>query len=310
MKAVQYLQNLGAANWGVICDFSPWVMEVSERDGLTIFTEDLPEVEALPRDEVMSFLIERRPSAVIPYLKHVVHSWREENPVFHTSLALHYKEYIMELIASGKETPKELAGGRVYNATVQEARRELRKLLMSPASKHDPTLLEGNFPVDSLEEERAILLGSLGRHLEALVLLLYRLKDIPAAIAHCKRFDGDAGDREDQGVYSLAFKLLLRPPDVKVLRALNLPTNSAPPGNIDHALELLSSPSCKVDLGTALSCLPDDVAVEKIEPFLRKRMEERLSRRNHERLVRGLMHAEHLQVTSKVFATIFIIHVM
>lgn len=35
---------------------------------LQIFTEDLPEVEALPRDKVLSFLIENFKSLAIPYL--------------------------------------------------------------------------------------------------------------------------------------------------------------------------------------------------------------------------------------------------
>ncbi len=78
---------------------------------------------------------------------------------------------------------------------------------------------------------------------------------------------------------------------------MGLPINATPPADVSTALSLLSPPSSsRVSLSTALECLPDDIAVREVGDFLRARMEERLARRNHQKILRGLRHAEHLQV--------------
>ncbi|KAG7248952.1 hypothetical protein CRUP_015144, partial [Coryphaenoides rupestris] len=57
-RTVQYLQRLGVENLGMIFEFSPWVLKICPEDGLKIFTEDLTEVETLPRERVLGFLRE------------------------------------------------------------------------------------------------------------------------------------------------------------------------------------------------------------------------------------------------------------
>ena len=51
-----YLQHLGPDYIDLILEFSGWVLEQDSEEGLTIFTEDLPEVDALPRDKVTIWL--------------------------------------------------------------------------------------------------------------------------------------------------------------------------------------------------------------------------------------------------------------
>ena len=98
-----------------------------------------------------------------------------------------------------------------------------------------------------------------------------------------------------------AFRYLLGPVESSVLRSLGLPTNAClPAGNKEAALSLLEpAASSRVDLATALECLPDDIPVQRVETYLRAKMEEGIARRNHQRVLRALMHAEHLQVQRK-----------
>uniref|UniRef100_A0AAQ5ZVP4 CNH domain-containing protein n=1 Tax=Amphiprion ocellaris TaxID=80972 RepID=A0AAQ5ZVP4_AMPOC len=85
-RTVQYLQRLGVENLGIIFEFSPWVLKICPEDGLKIFTEDLTEVETLPRDKVLQFLKEGFEELAIPYLEHIIYIWDEKGPEFHNVL--------------------------------------------------------------------------------------------------------------------------------------------------------------------------------------------------------------------------------
>lgn len=54
-RTIQYLQHLGTEQKGLIFEFANWVIEKHPEDGLRIFTEDIHEVENLPRPEVLDY---------------------------------------------------------------------------------------------------------------------------------------------------------------------------------------------------------------------------------------------------------------
>nr|XP_029513110.1 vam6/Vps39-like protein [Oncorhynchus nerka] len=85
-------------NLGIIFEFSPWVLKICPEDGLKIFTEDLTEVETLPRDKVLNFLKEGFKELTIPYLEHIVHVWEEMEPEFHNVLIQLYLERVQGLM--------------------------------------------------------------------------------------------------------------------------------------------------------------------------------------------------------------------
>uniref|UniRef100_A0A671PEN1 Vam6/Vps39-like protein n=1 Tax=Sinocyclocheilus anshuiensis TaxID=1608454 RepID=A0A671PEN1_9TELE len=97
-RTVQYLQRLGVENLGIIFEFSPWVLKICPEDGLKIFTEDLTEVETLPRDKVLNFLKEGFQELAIPYLEHIIHLWDETRPEFHNVLIQLYLEKVQGLM--------------------------------------------------------------------------------------------------------------------------------------------------------------------------------------------------------------------
>ena len=63
-----------------------------------MFTEDLPEVETLPRDRVLGFLREGFQELAIPYLEHILHEWQEKGPHFHNVLVQLYLERVQGLM--------------------------------------------------------------------------------------------------------------------------------------------------------------------------------------------------------------------
>lgn len=122
-------------NLGIIFEFSPWVLKICPEDGLKvgkciqyklillihttsrspsgplfiyklcfhfifiqIFTEDLTEVETLPRDKVLNFLRDGFTELAIPYLEHIIYVWDEKGPEFHNVLIQLYLERVQVLM--------------------------------------------------------------------------------------------------------------------------------------------------------------------------------------------------------------------
>lgn len=49
-------------------DFAGWVLDANPEEGLKMFTEDIAEVEQLPRPKVLDYLLRTHKDLVIPYL--------------------------------------------------------------------------------------------------------------------------------------------------------------------------------------------------------------------------------------------------
>ena len=59
---------LGKDHINLILDFAGWVLDANSEEGLKIFTEDIAEVEQLPRPKVLDYLLRTHKDLVIPYL--------------------------------------------------------------------------------------------------------------------------------------------------------------------------------------------------------------------------------------------------
>lgn len=104
-RTIQYLQHLGTEHKQLIFEFAGWVLEKSPEDGLKIFTEDLQEVEDLPRAEVLDYLLKNHQSLVIPYLEHIIHTWNESKPIFHNILIKQYYDQIKNMKLGSLNSP-------------------------------------------------------------------------------------------------------------------------------------------------------------------------------------------------------------
>jgi hypothetical protein len=104
------LQKLGPEYFDLIIDNSKWVFDEDSKMGLQvscaqvpadfeIFTADEPEVEALPREQVVNFLSKHNSSACVGYLEHVINDLGDASPDFHDKLA---ELYLAEVKAKSK----------------------------------------------------------------------------------------------------------------------------------------------------------------------------------------------------------------
>nr|CAG4638944.1 EOG090X0131 [Daphnia magna]SVE82916.1 EOG090X0131 [Daphnia magna] len=291
-RTVQYLQHLGSEQVDLIFDFASWVIQSHPEDGLKIFIEDLPEVEELPRAKVYDFLYKNHRSLALSYLEHVVYEWQDSNALFHNALAVLYKDRILRL-----ETQLQVdSSDPTLRCEYQDSKAKLRSFL--EISRHcSPEAILVQFPYDCLFEERAILLGKVGRHEQALSIYTNILKDLPAAVDYCNVcYRSESSSNKE--VYFYLLKLLLRPDDAVKIPGLAYP-NEEPQQrqpDVERALETLDRYPSRIDPIKTLQILPASIPLLKLKRFLQRSLESFASQRRELQLLRGLLYAEHLQV--------------
>lgn len=128
-------------------------MKEHPEEGLKIFTED--QVENWPRPEILKFLSAEHETLVIPYLEHVVHVWNDNNSVMHNKLISMYRKKIIHRKSNALESE------------LQHIRSKLVTFLVK-SSYYIPEQVLLYFPDDALFEERAVILGKLGKHEQVL----------------------------------------------------------------------------------------------------------------------------------------------
>uniref|UniRef100_A0A8C2XZA9 CNH domain-containing protein n=2 Tax=Capra hircus TaxID=9925 RepID=A0A8C2XZA9_CAPHI len=291
-RTVQYLQHLGTENLHLIFSYSVWVLRDFPEDGLKIFTEDLPEVESLPRDRVLGFLVENFKGLAIPYLEHVIHVWEETGSQFHNCLIQLYCEKVQGLM---KEYLLSFPPGKAPVPAGEEEGElgEYRgKLLMflEISSYYDPGRLICDFPFDGLLEERALLLGRMGKHEQALFIYVHILKDTRMAEEYChKHYDQNKDGNKD--VYLSLLRMYLSPPSMHCLGPIKLELLE-PQANLQAALQVLELHHSKLDT-TKVSRSP---RLRDVRRFLSLVLEENAQKKRFNQVLKNLLHAEFLRV--------------
>ena len=123
---------------------------------------------------------------------------------------------------------------------LRSTRTKLHEFLSS-SIQYRADLVLAQFPQHCLHEERAILLGSLGRHKEALVIHLYLIGKISGALEYCSKHYSSRNDDVscESQTYTLLYRLLVKPPDIYELKTMSMPENMTTPTNIEAAIQLL-----------------------------------------------------------------------
>ena len=156
------------------------------------------------------------------------------------------------------------------------------------------------FPTECMFEERAVLLGSLGRHLEALALILYKIKDSKEALKYCKKYCRQ-NDQENltEGVYTLLYRLLVQfPQNIDAVKNFDWLSEEDMNGfqpSIETGLFVLDRHGIDVDILTVVDVTPDFVPLARMAPFLQVALQKRVSHQRMLKIKRSLMHAQHLQ---------------
>jgi len=284
-RTLTYLQNLGADHIDLVCEFSTWILESNPEDGLSIFTEDVDTVENLPRPRILDFLLKTAKDLVIPYLEHLILVWKETNNLFHNSLILQYKD---ELFTRYQNVAEDIPDSDVAGS--DHTRRKLMNLLQQQPVCYNPDAVLSQFPFNCLYEERAVLLGGAGHHRQALIIYIHVLGDLSAALAYCARHSGPGSK-----VYQDLVSLLVQPPEQSQLGGLELPNGVRPP-DLEAAVGVLEKHGNQVDLAPVLASLPVEAPLHRLKHFLTAAIQAQVSSRHSTMVLRGLLHAEHLQV--------------
>ncbi|XP_052386213.1 vam6/Vps39-like protein isoform X2 [Carassius gibelio] len=295
-RTVQYLQRLGVENLDFIFEFSPWVLKICPEDGLKIFTEDLTEVETLPRDKVLNFLKEGFKELAVPYLEHIIYMWDETRPEFHNVLIQLYLEKVQGLMKvylnSLPEGVPAVAAGKEAGE-LGEYRNKLLSFLDVSIS-YEPERLISDFPFDGLLEERALLLGRMGKHEQALFIYVHILKDTRMAEEYCHgHYDPSANGNKD--VYLSLLRMYLSPPDVHFLGPIKMELCEPQP-NLQAALRVLQLHHSKLNTTKAINLLPANTQIREIQVFLESVLEEKAGRKRFDQVLKSLLQAEFLRV--------------
>ena len=295
-RTVQYLQHLGADHLKLIFDYAEWVLKEHPEDGLKIFTEDIPEVETLPRDKVLDYLEKNSKELAISYLEHIILYCEDTTPEFHNILAQSLREKVqmmmqdyLQSLPEGHLPPK---AGREPDK-LGEYRRKLIDFLEN--SKHYlPERLLTRFPIDEFYEERAILLGRLGRHEQALGIYVHILKDDDLAKRYCLNYF-DRGREGNKDVYYYLLKMYLHPPSSSSL-GMSASQGVKPKQNMDAAFRLMQEHATKIDVSKSLELLPISTNISEILTYLEKVMEHQASIKRYNQVLKSMLYAENLQV--------------
>lgn len=98
--------------------------------------------------------------------------WGDTNPLFHNALVHQYREKA----TNTEEGP----------AAAEHTRKKLLEFLKKSQNYTADTVL-GHFPTDNLLEERAIILGRLGKYEQSLAIYVRALGDIEKAVEYAQK---------------------------------------------------------------------------------------------------------------------------
>ena len=306
-KTVQYLQHLGQDQLEIICEYARWVLQNDAELGLKIFTADLPEAEQLDRNLVLEFLRHNAPQMEIPYLEHIIHFWNDKTSLFHTTLLLRYRQKVGPLLSQYLES----IGDQIPCPAGHEPDElgELRRKLLDFLEISDHYTTQGlpNLLLnEGLCEERAIVVGKLGQHEEALSIFIYVLNNPKRAEEYClsvyKRRLPNSKD-----IFLLLLKMYLQPPSsfssnqlkrkMSVSSASQLFNDSS--NNINFSskiVKLLNEHGDKIDPLKAIAELPNEFDLVSLKDYLSATFRRKLQEGHEREMFRQLVMAKFYQV--------------
>ena len=149
-----------------------------------------------------------------------------------------------------------------------------------------------------LPEAKAILLGRVGRHEEALRIYVYRLQDFKSAEEsacghshletaltvsgrYCSR--AYATEPDPRGIFLTLLRMYLRP-------------NEKDPLLIGPALSLIANHGFQLDAKAVIDLLPPLITLEDVKTFLMRTIRNDFAKRNESRVIKGLSTARKEEV--------------
>ncbi|KAI1284984.1 Vam6/Vps39-like protein [Halotydeus destructor] len=323
-QTIDYLQRLGAENLDLIFEYATWVIKESSEDGLRIFTDDIGlETEQLPREQVFEFLERTDSDLVIPYLEHIISYWNDTTPAFHNTLVHRYREKVRVLLPEYINSLPEGDTPAAPGSEPGELGVYRGKLLnfLETSDHYSTEILPSYLLNDGLFDERAVVMGKVGSHEEALAIYVHILQDTEKAEAYCRRvYDKNSANNRD--VFLILLKLYL-------LAAVGTPVTNVSLSNssqenveldtsvsdsataessgsqlrnekyIDVALKLLQNQAPEIDPLKALKLLPTWLPLSSVKNYLVTVTKHVVAERREGQIYRNLLLSQHLQVQAQ-----------
>ncbi|RDB25711.1 Vam6/Vps39-like protein [Hypsizygus marmoreus] len=239
---IQYLQKLGPEHLQQIFESARWIFETDPDTAFLIFTSE--DVE-LPRQEVSDYLADIDPRISARYLEYIIEERNEESTAFHDRLAELYLGMTL------------MAKKRGDDGTRKEVYAKLLKFIDSN-QHYSVDRLYGAISTSDLFEAKAILLGRMGRHDQALELYVYRMHDYLKAEEYCKRIYQPGAPTSN--VFLTLLRIYLRPTAA--------PSSITTADLLAPALDLIARHNPRLDAVETLQLLPPLVTAQDVRGFL------------------------------------------
>ncbi|XP_010885012.1 transforming growth factor-beta receptor-associated protein 1 homolog [Esox lucius] len=274
------------SNLDLVWKYADWALQRDQTIGVQIFTKrpvgknqskDQP-CQVNP-DDVVTYL-GKHSQALLLYLEHLVLEKQIQREQFHTQLALLYTDRVLSAL---NQSPG-------LEAQLVVARDKLQFLLRESSLYRVHLLLGKIQPCDQLLLEQATLHGKLEEHDKALHILVYQLKNFPAAEDYCVWGSASQGPAYRQHLYHLLLGVYLD---------LDAPGRGAGAGGGElevAAVDLLNRHGELFDAVRVLDLIPEGWSLELLRPFLVRALRGTMHARRTSQVSLGLARSENLQL--------------
>jgi hypothetical protein len=181
----------------LLMTYSKWILASQPLRALVVFTQ--PNCPLDPYDILkhLESLDKISLSLRIAYLEYIKN--KSTDPELHNRLILLYLQYI---------TSQHI--GLFEQAHVSD---RLRKFL-AESTHYNPEKMLSKFPMESMYEERAILLSKINRHSQALNIYVHKLHRPDLAEKYCEQHfsDDPSASEESREIFITLLKMYLQPP--------------------------------------------------------------------------------------------------
>ncbi|MCJ1317667.1 Vacuolar morphogenesis protein 6 [Xylographa vitiligo] len=279
-RTVAYLQNLPPGLIDIILEYAEWPIRSTPDLGMEIFLADTENAETLPRLQVLNFLQGIDQKLAVKYLEHIIEELNNTTPDFHQRLIDDYLAGLKSPDPAG-DVKKSEYKDKLLNFLRTSQHYESWKVIQQ---------LPGDVP--DLYEARAIVLGNMREHRQALLIYVFKLRDPEKAENYCnqiyltetsptsspartRRRSTSNDDDSPPSIYHSLLSLYMSPP---------------PPYEPQWgpALEILAKHGSRLPASSTLALIPEVLPIQKLESYFRARIRSANTVVNEARIVASL----------------------
>ena len=314
-RTVGYLQNLSPEMFDLILEYAEWPLRTEPDLGMEVFLADTENAETLPRSKVLDFLQRIDPKLAIKYLHHIIQELNDTTTEFHQRMidvylsGLKSQKFANEGEKSGwksdflefLKTSKHYESWKAVRQFDREGRKSMSPLLTFKAYLDvDPDLYEA----------RAIVLGNIGEHRQALDIYVFKLKDPAKAeeydlniyidstiwrlniYRYCNQIYLQESNSSSSTVRSRRASSIdaeNRPPSIyQALLALYLSPPSPHQPQWEPALNILAKHGSRLPASSTMDLIPEVLPIKVLESYFRARIRSVNTTVSESRVIAGL----------------------